>query len=387
MVIFWAQSCVFDDKPRQLSSAQKAALESLARQVQGLLEQRSAISRLEAALQVSKAAERRLGELAAIVDSSNDVILSKDLNGIVTSWNQSASRLFGYSSEEMIGQSILRLIPKDLQSDEALIIGKIRQGERVEHFETVRLTKDGRSLNVSLTVSPVKDEHGHVIGASKILRDTSDQKRIETALLQAEKIAAAGRMASTIAHEVNNPLEAVTNLLYLLRPLITDEAGLGYLATAESEIARISHIAKQTLGFYREQTAASAVSVSALLQHAITIYAPRCELNGITILQSLMAKKEPVIRQGEIMQVISNVIANSMYAMPAGGTLSISSEDEPGKESGVLLTVQDTGVGDSSGEPIEGLRSLLHHSQCHWNRYRPLRCSTVCRGARRTYGA
>ncbi len=99
----------------------------------------------------------------------------------------------------------------------------------------------GRRINVFLSVSPVKDENGKVIGASKILRDISGRKRIEESLLQAEKIAAAGRMASTIAHEVNNPLEAVTNLLYLLRPFIADPSGLEYLAAAEAEIARVSH--------------------------------------------------------------------------------------------------------------------------------------------------
>lgn len=463
--------CVFDDKPRQLSPAQIGALESLARQVQALLEQRNAMSRLEAALAVSRQAELHLGQLAAIVDSSDDVILSKDLNGIITSWNSAAAavfgysadeivgtsvlklipetlrseettileniragrriehfetqritkagelldvsitispirnsrgevigaskilrdirarkhmeakqetisnrlaevaaivessddailskdlngiitswnvgaaRIFGYTSQEMVGASILKLIPQELHSDEAIIIGKIRAGERVEHFETVRLTKDGRRLNVSLTVSPVKDEHGKVIGASKILRDISGRKRIEEALLQSEKIAAAGRMASTIAHEVNNPLEAVTNLLYLLRPHVIDATGIEYLATAESEIARVSHIAKQTLGFYREHAAASPTSLSELVQHAITIYRPRCVTNGVTIEASLDSEKRIVLRRGEMMQVISNLIANSIYAMPSGGTLSVSTEDT---DRGVTVTIQDTGMG------------------------------------------
>jgi PAS domain S-box-containing protein len=466
--------CVFDNKPRQLSGEQIAALEALARQVQRLLEQRDAIARLEASLAISKKTELRLGELAAIVDSSEDVILSKDLNGvimswnpaavnvfgysadeiigtpvlklipealrceeqtilaniragrrvehfetqritkngelidvsltispvrdskgeivgaskilrnitgrkrteekqrtiskrlaeaaaivessddailskdlsgIITSWNLGASRIFGYSAEEMIGQSILKLIPDDLQSEEALIIGKVREGERVEHFETVRLTNDGRRLNVSLTVSPVKDEHGRVIGASKILRDTSDRKRIEESLLQAEKIAAAGKMASTLAHEVNNPLEAITNLLYLLRPLVTDPTGIDYLATAESEIARVSHIAKQTLGFYRGHTAATSMLASDLMQHAIKIYEPRCAGNGISIEKSFRSEKKLFLRRGEMMQVISNLIANSIYAMPSGGTLFVSVEDDASQEDGVLMTVRDTGIG------------------------------------------
>jgi PAS domain S-box-containing protein len=337
--------CVFDDKPRQLSPAQVAALESLARQVQGLLEQRKVVSHLEAALAMSKNAERRLGELAAIVDSSDDAILSKDLNGIITSWNLGATRVLGYSPEEMIGASILKLIPEELHSDEAIIIGKVRAGERVEHFETVRLTKGGRRLNVSLSVSPVRDDQGRVIGASKILRDISDRKRIEDSLLQSEKIAAAGRMASTIAHEVNNPLEAVTNLLYLLRPLVTDTAGIEYLATAESEIARVSHIAKQTLGFYREHAAAAATSLSELVQHAIAIYKPRCAINGIAIETSFTSTSAVVVRRGEMMQVVSNLIANSMYAMPAGGTLFVSVQDVAGESGDIAVTVRDTGVG------------------------------------------
>ncbi|ADW71275.1 ATP-binding protein [Granulicella tundricola] len=349
--------CVFDDKPRQLASAQVSALKALARQVESLLEQRSTVSRLEAALKASQEAERRLGEVAAtqqtmwkrlaeaaaIVDSSDDAILSKDLNGIITSWNLGASRVFGYTAQEMVGTSILRLIPAELHSDEAIIIGKVRAGERAEHFETLRLTKDGRRLQVSLTVSPIKDEQGFVIGASKILRDMSDRKRIEDSLLQAEKLAAAGRMASTLAHEVNNPLEAITNLLYLLRPLVTDIAGINYLTTAESEIARVSHIAKQTLGFYREYTTASPISLSELAQDAIKIYEPRCALKGIQILTSFQSDKILVLRRVEIMQVISNLITNSMYAMPSGGVLSLSVEDAASE--GVIVIVQDTGVG------------------------------------------
>jgi PAS domain S-box-containing protein len=288
---------------------------------------------------------KRLAEIAAIVDSSDDAILTKDLTGTITSWNTGASRIFGYTAEEIIGSSILRLIPKELHSDEPIIIAKIREGQRIEHFETVRLTKEGRRLDVALTVSPVKDDDGNVVGASKIVRDISNKKRLEGALLQSEKISAAGRMASTIAHEVNNPLQAITNLLHLLRPLITDTEGLGYLSTAEEEIARVSHIAKQTLGFYRENSAAGLSSVSELVQQAITIYEPRCAANRIDMERSLRSTNKIVLRRGEIMQVISNLIANSMYAMSAGGTLFLSTEDSSEAGGGVVLTVRDTGAG------------------------------------------
>jgi PAS domain S-box-containing protein len=303
------------------------------------------ITQIKRSEEMLRESSKGVAELAAIVESSDDVILSKDLNGIITSWNAAATRVFGYSAEEMIGTSILRLIPEHLHSDEKIIIESIRAGKRVEHFETVRLTKDGRSLDVSLTVSPVKDEQGHVIGASKILRDISGRRRLEQSLLQAEKIAATGRMAATIAHEINNPLEAVTNLLYLLRPMITNPDGINYLSSAEEELNRVSHIAKQTLGYYREHASASSASLTEIVLHAITIYEPRCTAAGIEIRKSLDSSRHVVMRRGEMMQVISNLIVNSIYAMPAGGVLSISVEDTQESPDGIVLTIQDDGVG------------------------------------------
>jgi PAS domain S-box-containing protein len=125
--------------------------------------------------------ERHLAEitarrLAAIVTSSNDAIIGKNLNGIITSWNSGAELIFGYSAEEMIGTSITRLIPSDRQEEELEILSRIRRGERFDHFETLRLAKDGRQLNVSITVSPIKDSTGHVIGASKVARDITERK-------------------------------------------------------------------------------------------------------------------------------------------------------------------------------------------------------------------
>jgi PAS domain S-box-containing protein len=295
--------------------------------------------------QMLEDSSKRLGELAAIVESSDDVIVSKDLNGIIRSWNGAATRLFGYSADEMIGTSILKLIPEDLQSDEKTIMENIRAGRRVEHFETMRRTKSGQLLEVALTVSPIKDKHGRVIGASKILRDISTRKRLEQALLQAEKIAATGRMAATIAHEINNPLEAVMNLIYLLRPMIADPEGISYFKSVETELGRVSHIAKQTLGYYREHAAASSASIGEIVLHAITIYEPRCTATGIEIKKAISSSRKIVLRRGEMMQVVSNLMMNSIYAMQAGGALSISVEDAAGNPDGIVLTIQDDGVG------------------------------------------
>ena len=124
--------------------------------------------------------------LAAIVDSSEDAILSKDLNGIITSCNAAAERIFGYTADELIGQSVLKLIPRERFEEEAVILARVRAGERVDHFETVRVRKDGRRIDISLTVSAVRDDAGVIVGASKIARDITERKRASAALAAQE---------------------------------------------------------------------------------------------------------------------------------------------------------------------------------------------------------
>ena len=292
-----------------------------------------------------KNVSKHLGEFAAIIESSDDAILSKDLNGNITSWNPAATRILGYSSEEMIGVSILKIIPPELHEDEPVILGKIRAGQRIEHFETVRVTKDGRRLDVSLSISPVRDNSGQIVGAAKILRDISARKRLEQTLLQAEKIAATGRMAATIAHEINNPLEAIVNLIFLAREQATDPRQIEYLTAAESEVARVSHIAKQTLGFYRDTNSAVRASLSDIAAEAIGIYEPKCTAAGIRIEHRLAPSPDLLLRKGEIMQVISNLISNAINATSAGGTISIAVEPSASPHPGVELLVEDTGTG------------------------------------------
>ena len=294
---------------------------------------------------------KRSAELAAIIESSDDVILSKDLNGIIKSWNPAAVRVFGYSADEMIGQSILKIIPEHLLSDEKMIIENLRAGRRIEHFETVRRTKAGKLIDVSFTVSPIRDEHGNIIGASKILRDISMRKELEGTLVQAEKIAATGRMAATIAHEINNPLQAVINLVCLLRPSITNPEGVKYLDSVESELIRVSHIAKQTLGYYRENRSAIDTSLAELVEHAITIYEPRFKALRIRVATSLDSRRKIKLRRGEIMQVISNLISNSVYAIHSGGILSVSVKDTKTGPDGIVLAIRDSG----SGIPADAL--------------------------------
>ena len=141
--------------------------------------------------------------LAAIVDSSDDAIISKDLNGVIVTWNDAAERLFGYSADEAIGRPITMLIPEDRQGEEPEIIGRIRRGERIHHYETIRRRKDGSLIDISLTVSPIKNDAGEVIGASKIARDIGERKHAE---LQRELLLA------ELSHRVKNTLATVLSI-------------------------------------------------------------------------------------------------------------------------------------------------------------------------------
>ena len=130
---------------------------------------------------------RQNAETAAIVASSDDAIISKGLDGVIISWNRGAERIFGYTAQEAVGQSVTMLIPPDRAEEEPMILGRIRRGETVDHYETVRQRKDGMLINISLTVSPIKDTHGRIVGASKIARDITERKRAEDALRKSEE--------------------------------------------------------------------------------------------------------------------------------------------------------------------------------------------------------
>ena len=187
--------CVIDDVPRALTPAQEKALRVLARQVMMYLELRRQMrelaeteERLQVATDKVTLAQTASKRLSLIVEHSDDAIIGKDLNSIITSWNSGAEKIFGYPAAEMVGTSIMRLIPDDRRDDETLILAKIRRGQRVEHFETVRQTKDGRLIDVSVTASPIKDATGKVIGVSKVARDITERKRAEIAFKKSESL-------------------------------------------------------------------------------------------------------------------------------------------------------------------------------------------------------
>jgi PAS domain S-box-containing protein len=285
--------------------------------------------------------------LAAIVESSHDAIISKDLTGIITSWNNAATTMFGYTAEEMVGESILKLIPPQLQYQEPIILAKLRAGERIDHFQTQRLRKNGEIIEVALTISPVRNAVGTIIGASKIVRDITHQKRMERSLLEAEKLAAAGRMAATVAHEINNPLESIFNLIYLARiDPSTSEKVRQYLEIAEREIERVSHIARQTLGFYRDNSSATYTSLQDLAEDVLQIYQSKIESRGIHVHREFTPIPETKVRRGQIIQVISNLVANSIDAMQQGGELRLKIGTAlRANHDGICVEVQDSGAG------------------------------------------
>jgi PAS domain S-box-containing protein len=291
--------------------------------------------------------EESISRLAAIVDSADDAIIGKNLNGIVTSWNKAAHRMFGYTAEEMIGQSILRLIPEGLDYEEDEILSKLRAGERIEHYETTRKKKNGELFQVSVTISPIIDPLGKVIGASKIARDISDKKRVEQLLIQSEKLAATGRMAAAIAHEINNPLESLINVIFLARQHSPSDSRVHQLLlTAEQELERVSHIARQTLGYYKDTGAPTNVHVHELIQNVLTVYNSKMMSSDISVDSRFNDLQKISVSKGEMLQVFSNVIANSIDSMKQGGVLTITTRNVlTGPQDGIEIVVRDTGIG------------------------------------------
>ena len=286
--------------------------------------------------------------LAAIVECSDDAIVSKDLNGIVVNWNSGAEKIFGYRAEEIIGKPITTIIPPELHGDEEMILGKIRKGQKIDHFETVRVAKNGNRIDVSLSISPVRDEHGTIVGAAKIARDITANKKMERALRMTEKLAAAGRLAATVAHEINNPLESVTNYVYLAKtsPDLPPSVR-SYLDFADQELSRVAHIARQTLGFYRDNGRPALLDLSRVVDDVITVYRRKLENKNITFDKRMPSGLRLIAAEGELKQVLSNLIANAIDASDFDSRVSVSARaftDRNGRRR-IRLLVADRGEG------------------------------------------
>lgn len=286
-------------------------------------------------------------QLAGIVTSSEDAILSFTKDGLVTSWNRGAEALYGYSAAEILGRPVSVLVPSDRLEEFADNLARLNRGEPLGSYQTERLDKDGTRLTVLVSLSPLKDEQGKLVGASVIARDITSEKRTEEALRRNERLATAGRLAAALAHEIKNPLEALTNLVYLARHDAAN--GDEYLRLAEQEIGRLDSIAQQTLGFVREGASPEKLDAGKILTEVVQLYGRKLEGAGIVVESKMEGGLEILGHPGELRQVFSNLILNAMEAMPSGGRLRLrgarTHERAGSRRAGVRITVADTGNG------------------------------------------
>jgi len=294
-------------------------------------------------------AEQARQHIAAIVESSDDAILSKDMNGIITSWNRGAEQLYGYSAGEAIGQHVSILAPPEQGDEIPAIMKRLLRGGHIQRHQTERVRKDGTRLTVYLSISPLRNRRGEIVGASSIAQDITVQKRTEEALRRNEKLATAGRLAAAIAHEINNPLEAVTNLLYLAGR--DPESQQDYLRLAEKEVQRVAAIAQQTLGLVREPSSALPLNVAETLDQVLRLYLPRLVAKRIQVEKHYDPAADIRGFAGELRQLFSNLITNAVDAMGESGRLRVrvarSHEwaESQRQRSGVRITIADNGGG------------------------------------------
>ena len=304
-----------------------------------------------------KRAEVSLSRLAAIVESSEDAIVSKALDGTIMSWNAGAERMFGYSAGEMLGRHISILAPPERPCEVPAMLERIKLGERVDHFETVRVRKDGRRIDVSVTISPIRDVSGKVLGAAAIKREITEQKRVNEEiramtqqLWQAAKLASVGELAASIAHELNNPLATVTlRIESVLARTPADDPRRRALEIVEQEAKRMGDLVANLLQFARRGDGqASTVEIRQELAKALELIHHNLRKRLISIVQEF-APDTPTIyadRQ-KLRQVFLNLLTNASDAMPQGGTLTLRTAPatlDNGKPA-VLIELADTGTG------------------------------------------
>jgi PAS domain S-box-containing protein len=298
------------------------------------------------AAEALRQADRNARLLAAIVESSDDAIISKDLNGVITSWNKSAERLFGYTAAEAVGQSITILIPPERIEEETRILASLRRGERVDHFETVRVTKDGSRLNVSLTISPVRDAEGRIVGASKVARDITAWKQQEAALKQAN--VDLQQFAYAASHDLQEPLRSVTAYTQLLEMDLGEQIGdrgkefVHYIVEAST---RMHNLLRDLRVYLQISTAdhepADEIDAGEIVHKALQNLDAAIRESGASItFAGLPRVRMPAF---ELEHVFQNLIANAIrYRSSAPPRVNIAASRQ-GEE--WVFSIQDNGIG------------------------------------------
>jgi PAS domain S-box-containing protein len=266
----------------------------------------------------------------AIVDSSDDAIISKNLQSIVMSWNKSAERIFGYSAEEMVGQSIAKLFPPDRLEEEAQILARIQQGERVDHFETQRQGKDGKPIDVSLTISPIRNADGVIVGASKIARDVTEQKKAQRRLSEAlEALKNADRMKgeflATLSHELRTPLNAILGWVQILREEGSVENFIHAVPIIERNVRIQSQLIEDLLDMSRIEMGKISldirqVDLPTVVGAAIETVRPAAKAKDIRLTSSFASMTGIVMGDKDrLQQIVWNLLNNAIKFTPKEG--------------------------------------------------------------------
>jgi PAS domain S-box-containing protein len=318
-----------------------------------------------------RSAERVRAQLAAIVESSEDAIVSKTLDGVIQSWNAGATRIFGYTADEAIGQPIMLIIPAELYPEEQNIIAQIRSGKRLEHFDTVRVTKDGRRIPVSLTVSPIHDDHGAIIGVSKIARDITERRRSEKALRETEdalRIADQRKdeFMALLAHELRNPLAPIRYALAASKKSgVTAEQRERFQEIIARQVDHMSRLLDDLLNVARItrgtlELRKSTVELTSVLGSAIEAARPFLDAKQHHLSVELPAEAprlnaDPI----RLSQVFSNLLINAAKYTDPGGHIGVVASIEPAH---LVVSVRDDGIGISK-EMIPRLFEMFTQAQ------------------------
>jgi len=301
-------------------------------------------------------ADRTTREMAAIVECSCDAIYSTRPDGTITSWNRAAEQLYGYTAEEAVGLPVAQLAPPERRDEVERHREILNGGGSVDWSRTERMRKDGTRWPVLLSVSPLRNARGEIVGASAIARDISAEKQSQEAIRRSEKLATAGRLAASIAHEINNPLEAVVNLLYLARH--DSSHAEEYLTLAEQEVGRVAQLAQQTLGFVRDASSPASMDPAAIMDEILQLYSRKLQGRQIRVIRRYRGSCQINGYSGELRQLLANLLVNAVDAMVDGGSLQVrvmAGRDWSDGRDGVRITVADNG----SGIPGKDLRQIF----------------------------
>lgn len=294
---------------------------------------------LRAANDELRAADERSAKLAAIVESSDDAIIGKNLDGIITAWNRGARQIFGYSEDEMVGQSILKLIPENLRHEEPGILARLRKGEKIDHYETVRRTQDGRLINVSLTISPIHNKEGHVTGVSKIARDITEQKQDEQRK---------NDFIGMASHELKTPLTTLTALIQVLQQRYKDNSDAFLpqaLNKANVQTRKMSSLITGFLNISRLESGKLEISKTEF--DLVALIAEQVDEIRLTVALHNFDFHPPgpiPVRadHDKIGSVISNLLSNAVKYSPKGKQVFIRVER---KADEVEVSIRDEGMG------------------------------------------